>query len=131
MKKAFVLLAVLTLAACASNPFSVAKTTEQKAYASYGTFVVMEQQGAKLIEDATVPVAVKRAIQRADAKAKPAADQLKLAVDQYLSIQRDLSASPDKKQEAAANLSKWYTNAKPTVECLLKVVSGGDTSCSN
>lgn len=131
MKKAFVLIALLTLAACASNPFSVAKSTEQKAYATYGTFVVMEQQGAALIGDATVPAAVKRAIQRADAKAKPTADQLVVAVNQYLAIQRELAASPDKKKAAADNLAKWYTQAKPTVECLVKVVSGGDTSCSN
>jgi hypothetical protein len=123
--------AVLLLAACASNPFSSAKTIEQKAFASYGTFVVAEEVGARVMGDTGVPASVKRAIQRADAKAKPTADQLKKTLDEYISIRDDLKASPDKKKAAAANLAKWYTDAKPVVDCLLKVATGGDTSCSN
>ncbi len=123
---------VLILSACGSlSPFSAAKSTEQKAFAAYGTFVIVEEQAAKLVGDPTVPTSVKRALQRVDAKAKPAADELKKAADQVVLVKRDLNASADKKKAVAENLSKWYEAAKPSISCLAKIVSGGDISCSN
>jgi hypothetical protein len=116
----------LALGACASlNPFSAAKTTEQKSYALYGTFVIFEQQGAKLIQSPEIPNSVKRAIQQADAVAKPSIDQLKVAADSLLSIKLQLQAGTSDKEKltiAATNLKKWYDDAVPKVRCLVIVV---------
>lgn len=124
-------LVFVALVGCASNPFQSAKTTEQKAFATYGTFVVMEELGASLMNNPQVSTSVKRAIQRVDAKASPASAQGLKIVFEYVNIKNDLNASPDKKAAAAANLTKWYNDSKPLVDCLSKIISGGDASCSN
>ncbi len=118
--------ALLALAGCAAlNPFSPAKTLEQKSYALYGTFVVFEQQGAKVIQSPEVPNSVKRAIQQADATAKPAIDQLLVAANSLLTVKRELAAGTTDKEKiniAATNLKKWYDDSAPKVRCLIVVV---------
>lgn len=131
MKLSKFLLPLLLLTGCASNPFNTAKTVEQKSYALYGTFVIVEEQAAVLMGYADVPASVKRAMQRADARAKPAADELKKAVDAYSRVRIGLEGSPDDARYAAENLSRVYMETRPIIVCLITIVRGGDTSCSN
>ena len=59
-----------------------AETVEQKAFALYGTFTVLEERAAVIVRDKAIPKNVRKAIQKADAVAKPLADRLRnLAVD--------------------------------------------------
>lgn len=59
-----------------TNPAVKPETLEQKAFLAYGTFVVLEEQAAKVYADEAVPPDIKAAIQAADSAAKPAADAM-------------------------------------------------------
>lgn len=76
MKKLFLSLIALGLTACGVNPFQGAETIQQKGYASYGTFVILEEQAAAVAQDPAVPENVKQALRDADKEAKPVADDL-------------------------------------------------------
>lgn len=123
---------LLSLSACASiNPFSPAKSLEQKSYALYGSFVIFEEQGAKLMSAPEVPNGAKRCIQRLDAVAKPAVDKLKIAADSLITVKRALDAGTGDKAKveiAVKNLSTWYYDATPKVKALISAVSE-KTSC--
>ncbi len=120
--------AAFALSACGTlNPLSHAQTLQQKAYAQYGVFVVVEERAAAVVQDATVPASAKQAVARADAVAKPVADKLLatiLAVDQ---IQADLAAgktTEDKLVIATADLQKWYDEVVPLISGLVAAVKG-------
>ena len=129
-RTALVLTVLATLGACASlNPVSKADTAEQKAYALYGTFVVFEEQAAKLVSSSEVPENVKQALRDADKAAKPAADSLLDGVQQVLTVKRELAAGTttnEKLSIAVANLAGWYASAKPKVESLVSAVKGAN-----
>lgn len=124
---ALVLLAT-ALSACATiNPISSAKTVEQKVYATYGSFVVFEQQAAALMQSPDVPIEVKRAIQQADAIAKPAADQLFDATVALIKVKAELAAgttTDEKVLIATNNLLRWYADAAPKIQALVGAVEG-------
>ena len=131
MLRTFVALAVLsTMAACASlNPVSKTETTEQKAYALYGTFVIFEEQAAKLVQSPEVPANVKQALRDADKAAKPAADAVLDGVQTVLTVRRQLLAGETTEERlaiAVSNLNLWYSTARPKVEQLVKVVKGAE-----
>ena len=118
----------VVLQACASNPISTAKTAEQKAFATYGTFVVFEEQAAALVADQNIPVDVKKGIQEADAKAKPVADSLLAASMQAISMRKAFEnneTTVDKLQTAVDNLDRWITESRPLIEGLVEAVEGG------
>lgn len=131
--KLFVVVAALLVAGCAAlNPFSAANTLEQKSYALYGSFVIFEEQAAKIIQSPEVRASLKRDIQQADAVAKPAADQLKVAADSLIAAKRQLDAGATDKAKvriAADNLSDWYRDAKPKIECFINIIE--EKPCSN
>lgn len=115
------------LASCKANPLKEAQTPQQKAFALYGTFVVYEETGAKLISDADIPADVKSAIRTADAKAKPVADSLLGAAEEYISISSTMKAAPDaatKLSVATANLQQWVSEAEPKINALVSAVRG-------
>lgn len=131
LNKGLLVAALLLASGCALNPFSSAKTLEQKSYALYGSFVIFEEQAAELIQSPSVPNSVKAKIKAADAVAKPAADQLKVAADSLIAAKRELDAgatTKDKVKIAAANLSTWYYDAAPKIKCLINVVE--DKPCN-
>ena len=73
----YLLVIMIGLQACAaSNPISKAETTEQRAFATYGTFVIIEEQAAKLVSSGELTRSAVIAIGRADERAKPVADTL-------------------------------------------------------
>ena len=120
--------ALLMLSACAGlNPVSKAETSEQRAYALYGTFVVFEEQAVKLVASPEVPESVKRSLREADAVAKPAMDSVLEGVNQIFEIRRQLSigtSTEEKLTIAVTNLDMWYAGAKPKVEALIRLVKG-------
>lgn len=127
---AFIAFAALALSACASitAPVKTAETVEQKAYALYGTFVVFEEQGAALILDARTPLAVSRAIQRADAAVKPVADS---TISAALELQRIRTAvlagnsNTERLTIAATNLENYVARLEPLIANLVAAVAGG------
>lgn len=124
----YLLAIVLVLQACAgSNPLAQAETVEQKAYAVYGTFVIFEEQAAKLVSSGQLPRSVVIAIGRADARAKPVADSLITATLEFEAIKSEYEASGtgEARYIAAMNsLSDWTTRLLPLVNNLISTIKG-------
>lgn len=116
----------VALSACATiNPIGTAQTAEQKAYAAYGTFVVFEEEAAKLVQSSEVPPDVKENLKRADAVAKPAADALVAAARQVLMVRKQLESgatTDDKLRLAIENLNRWYFDTLPKIQALVTLV---------
>lgn len=121
-------IAAAALSACGTlNPLSHAQTIQQKAYAQYGVFVVVEEQAAAIVQEATVPASAKQAVARADAVAKPVADKLLAAILAVDQIRADIAAgktTEDKLVIATTNLQKWYDEVVPLINDLVSAVKG-------
>lgn len=87
------LVLIIALPGCLNAPTKAAQTPEQKAYAVYGTFVVLEEQAAVITQNANVPASVKRALAAADNVAKPSADALAVALKTYVATKANGSTS--------------------------------------
>ena len=118
----------LALTACAGSPIKVAQTVEQKAYATYGTFVIIEEQAGKLTSASTsLPPDVKRQIIAAAQKAQPAVDTMLVALSKAESAKADFDAQKIDKstfQVVIDNLGSWVQQATPLVASLVSVVRG-------
>lgn len=118
------------LPGCASNPVTAAQDSEQRAYAIYGTFVIVEEQAAKLVGSSQVPNPVVTAIKLADARAKPSADALVQAVRDYdaavLAVKHGtVSANASVLSVASANLNQQVSQAQTDVAALVNAVKQG------
>jgi len=125
---AFAFCACLIMHGCATTPLSVAKDPSQKAFAAYGTFVVFEEAGASLIASPAISASVKSAIRIADSKAKPSADALLKAAQDYIAAEQQVAAGAANGQNAlataTANLATWTTQAENDVQALVNAVTG-------
>ncbi len=127
----FYLLAImLLLQACAgANPISKAETTEQRAYAAYGTFVIIEERAAELVSSGRVPDSAVRAIGRADAAAKPVADSLLDATLEFTVIRTEFEAGGTGEGRfirAMDELNGWVERLRPLVANLITAVKGAE-----
>lgn len=117
-------------AGCATTPsdvFKAADTDAQRAYAVYGTFTVLEEQAAALVEDPAVKPEIKRAIAAADARAKPIVDAMLDTAKVYDDIKEDVQKGVKDKTllyTVASSLSAWLKNAIPAVENLASAIKG-------
>lgn len=120
---------IATLNACATfNPVSQAETTEQKAWALYGTFVVFQEQAAGLTKDPNTPAEWKSHLSRADREAYPVAEGLFRAGQEVIVARRlfaEDASQAEKLDIALRNLSAWYIRAQPAVGELVTTVRGG------
>jgi len=127
----YLLVILFALQACgASNPIAKAETTEQRAFATYGTFVIIEEQAAKLVSSGSIPDSAIRAIGRADAQAKPVADSLLDATLEFTVIRVEYEAGgsgEDKFVRAMNELNGWVERARPLIANLIAAVRGAET----
>lgn len=127
---AVVLTAVATLAlvACGTlNPVAHAQTTEQKAYALYGEFVVIEEQAAEVAKSSEVSASIKLSIAAFDAAAKEAADSLLDAAVLVKSVRDDLARGKTTEEKlliATANLERWRGELEPKLLRLASAIKG-------
>lgn len=129
--QAFYLLVIMfALQACAAyNPISAAETTEQRAFATYGTFVIVEEQAAKLVSSGDISDSAVRAIGRADAQAKPVADSLLDTTLEFIVIREEYESGGTgeaKFESAMNNLNSWVERARPLIANLISAVKGAD-----
>jgi hypothetical protein len=121
-------LVATALGGCANTPLSAAQDTAQRAYALYGSFVIIEEQGAQIVRNPSVDAAVKSGIRVADARAKPSADALAGAVRDYLAAQAAVTAGGTGAtallSTATANLQRWVTQADTDITALITAVTG-------
>lgn len=129
--QAFYLLVIMfALQACtASNPITRAETAEQKAYATYGTFVIFEEQAAKLVSSGQLPRSTVVAIGDADRRAKPIADSLLDATLKFTEIREEYEASGTGETRfiaATKELNGWVEQALPLINNLVAAVRGSN-----
>jgi hypothetical protein len=130
-----VLTAGFMFASCvaALNPVAAAKTTEQKAFAIYGEFVVFEEAAAKIAKDPSTQLSVLQALRMADTKAKAVMDTTLNAALDVIEIERQIAVgqtTQDKLLIATTNLQSWVDQGTPLVNDLIKAVKGAKTSGS-
>jgi hypothetical protein len=118
------MLAWLQGCATVAGPYKAAETAEQKAFALYGTFVVFEERGASVINDQRVDLDARRAIQRADAAAKPVADSLLDAALEVNEVRQEIGASENRLETVTRNLENWIMRFEPLVAQLVSAVKG-------
>jgi hypothetical protein len=128
---------VLMGAACQKlekqNPLAVACDDMSKpenvqlcGYANYGTFVIFEEQAAKIAQDPALSEAARQAIVKADEVAKPVADNLYSALLQYEAVRGEIAAgrsTEDRLTVAVTNLNRWVTEAAPLITNLVNAVN--------
>ena len=129
--QAFYLLVILfALQACAgTNPVAMAETTEQRAFATYGTFVIIEEQAAKLVSSGQISDSAIRAIGRADAQAKPVADSLLDVTLEFTVIRIEYEAGgtgEEKFVRSMNELNGWVERARPLIANLISAVKGAE-----
>ena len=127
----FYLLAIIfALQACAgSNPIAKAETTEQRAFATYGTFVIIEEQAAKLVSSGQISDSAVRAIARADSQVKPVADSLLDATLEFTVIRAEFEAGGTGEEQfvrAMNELNSWVERARPLIANLISAVQGAE-----
>jgi len=126
----YLLAIVLALQACAvTDPIAKAETLEQRAFATYGTFVIFEEQAAKLVSSGELSNSVVRAIGRADERAKPVVDSLIAATVEFSAIKAEYEASGEGEERfiAAMNeLNVWVSRAAPLVNNLISAIEGAE-----
>jgi hypothetical protein len=118
----------LIMTGCASsNPIKAADTAEQKAYAAYGTFVIFQEKAVDLAELDTVSNSIKLRIIDAENRAKPVADSLLDAINEYNVIRAEVDAgetSSDRLVVVSNNLNSWINRLMPLVNELVRNVKG-------
>jgi hypothetical protein len=123
----FLLAIMLLLQACAaSNPVAKAETIEQRAFATYGTFVIIEEQAAKLVSSGQISDSAVRAIARADSQIKSVADALLDTALEFVVIraQYEAGATTEEKFVRAMNeLNGWIERARPLIATLIAAVN--------
>ena len=127
----FYLLAImLLLQACAgASPIAKAETTEQRAFATYGTFVIIEEQAAKLVSSGQISDSAVRAIARADAQVKSVADSLLNATLEFTVIRAEFEAGGTGEERfvrAMNELDNWVERARPLIANLITAVQGAE-----
>ena len=127
---AWILLWAIALAGCQSaNPIKAAETTEQRAYAAYGTFVIVQEKAADLVEQQNIPRSVRLQIIQAEERAKPVADSLLDAYTEFLVVRAELEAGQTSEQRfviASERLDDWVTQLAPLVNELIRNIKGAE-----
>lgn len=107
------------------NPVTTAKDPLQRAYALYGEFVIVEEEAARLKTSGTLTGDALVIVQRADAKAKPGADAILQAIQQYAAAENSLAGAPDtagKVALASAQVQRWVTEAQGDITAFVNAV---------
>lgn len=131
IRQVWLLILAVALAGCQSaNPIAAADTNEQRAYASYGTFVIFQEKAADLAQDATLPRGVRLRVAQAEQRARPVAESLLTTYMEFIEIKAEFDAG-DPTAEArlvtvSNNLNNWVNRLAPLVNELVRNVKGAE-----
>lgn len=119
----------LSMSGCQStNAIAAANTPDQKAYALYGTFVILEEQAATLMTNPATSPKLRSAVRVADARAKPSADALVKALKDYEAAAAEVKAGGTGAAAllttATVNLNTWIGTATTDISTLVSAVKG-------
>jgi hypothetical protein len=118
---------LLALAACQVNPHKTAQTVEQQGDAVYGELVIAKEQGAKILQDASVSDAVKKPIAQLIVKSKPVTDNLQATIILYDRVKADVASGASTEEKLAVvnrELVGWIAQAQPLITDLVNAVAG-------
>ena len=106
--------------ACAVNPISRAETSEQKVYAVYGTWVIVEEEVANLLtDDSALSDSARLSLANAAERARPVMSSLLDAYNQYEAVRAQFEAqttTEEKLQLALDDLDSWVVRAQTLVQ---------------
>ena len=126
----YCLLLLIGLEGCAaSNPLAQAETVEQKAYAAYGTFVIAEEQAAKLVSSGQLNNSQIIAIGKADERAKAVVDDLIAAMLEFEEIKDEFKRFGTGEQRyinSMNDLNNWTARLVPLINNLLAATQGAE-----
>jgi hypothetical protein len=129
---------LILLVGCTVNPMKEAETSEQKAYALYGVYVISQGKAAALFQDPSVPEKAKQALKIANDRSYPVAEGLVDAANEVSEIRFLLDQCPKaptpepecvptnelRLTNAVKNLSTIYFQAQPILLNLVAAVKG-------
>ena len=120
---------VFTLQACAyTSPYEAAETPGQKALALLGPYDIIQADAEGVVNDASIPLSVRRAVQRAEDVATPVILELDKAFAKYQVISAQLAqgqSTQEKLDIATANLNDWIRQAEEAIADLGTAIAGG------
>jgi len=118
------------LQACGSaNAIKQAETVEQRAYAAYGQFTIVEEQAAKLVSSGVLTNSQVIAIGRADEAAKKVADpmiELTLEFEQIRAEYESGGVGEVRFVNAMSNLNGWVERLLPLIANLQSAKKGAE-----
>lgn len=114
---AFAVPVTLMLPGCGiQRPIEEAVTLEQKAFATYGSFVIVKEQGAQLLRDPSVPDSIKQSLRDANNAVTEPITLMYEAVIALKIARDDLAAGRTTEAQvilATQKLLEWYAIARP------------------
>ena len=130
IRYAWLLLTLMLVGCQAANPLAQAETSEQRAYAAYGTFVIFQEKAADLAEDPNIPRGAKLRIIAAEERARPVAESLLEAYIEFVAIKAEFQAgriSHGALVTATVSLNDWILRLTPRVNELVRNIKGATT----
>lgn len=110
-----VVLLVLFIAGCSSNPVAVAETPAQTAYAISASYNVVLEAAASIVEDTAAPIDLRRGVQAAERQSTPVIEALEEAFADYQVARAEFAAgetTAERLDVATRNLEAWLTQAE-------------------
>jgi hypothetical protein len=112
-----VMLAVLgtALTACTVNPVSRAETAEQRVYAVYGSYVILEEQIADLVEGESTPDGVRRRLISGVERTRPVVESMVSAYHEYQTVLAQYQENRTSEAQltfALDNMAEWVQRAE-------------------
>lgn len=112
------ILMMAALAACAHNPYKYADTALDKAHVTLRSLEIVQTEALTIVNDASVPAAVKTAIRQASQAATTSATELGNATIEVEKIRTELAVgttTADKLRIANDKLLDWVATVKKRI----------------
>jgi hypothetical protein len=116
-----------SMTGCAVNPNKTAQTAEQQGDAVYGEVTILTEQGAAILQDASVADSLKRPIAQAIVDAKPIKDSLQDSLILYSQVKAQVAAGTNTQERLAVvdrELAGWIAQAQPLINKLAAAIAG-------
>ena len=116
-----------------NNPTATAMTAtaenkpETLAFALYGQYAVVLEVALKIAQNPETPTAVKKTLADLEAVATPAANQMRGAAKEYVTVRAALAAqasTPEKVAEALSQLNRILVDAAPKLQAFADATKG-------
>jgi len=121
-------LSVLVLQACSIlDPMRAAETTEQRAFAAYGTYVIFVERAAELMDSPALSDDNKLRIIAAVETSTTVTGELFNAMSEYEAAKALLDQGQTTEERvliASQNLNSWVEKAMPLIQNLISAIQG-------